>query len=195
MTTTIALVLCAYTIFMANALPQQNRRPITNVDPSNPDIQRAIEEVFNTDQPSQPSRGFDKVVTPDPTFVPTSEPTVLTNDGEQCTCIPYHMCDPSNSTMRGSSNDDEVVGFGVIDIRFDPDDCQDVLDVCCRGVNRREEPIIPKPVENKPTRAAGCGIRNVGGLDFQLAGAFVSETDKVQQSVAVLTFGLLPFIG
>lgn len=83
------------------------------------------------------------------------------------------MCDPNTNSVRNPEVNDEITGFGVIDIRFDPLDCQDVLDVCCVGAATREKPIVPKPVENVPTQEAGCGVRNVGGLDFQLAGAFV----------------------
>lgn len=168
---TIVLLLATNTI---NAVPQRSRQQRQQLfDPTNPDIQRAIDEVFST--PSTPNRGFGVIVTPDPTFVPTTAPqTMLTDDNQQCTCVPYHMCDPSNNTVKDTAEDDAITGFGLIDIRFDPLDCQDVLDVCCLGVNQREEPIVPIQPVNKPTRAAGCGIRNVGGLDFQITGAFVS---------------------
>lgn len=167
---TIVLLLAINTI---NAVPQHFRqRRQQPFDPANPDIQAAIEKVFST----PPNRGFGVVVTPDPTFVPTTAPqTLLTDNNQQCTCVPYHMCDPSNNTVREMAEDNAVTGFGLIDIRFDPLDCQDVLDVCCLGVNQREEPIVPVQPTNKPTRAAGCGIRNVGGLDFQITGAFVSD--------------------
>lgn len=49
------------------------------------------------------------------------------------------------------------------------------MDVCCVGAAMREEPIVPKPLENRTTYEAGCGVRNVDGLDFQLAGAFVCD--------------------
>lgn len=170
----IGILLAINTI---NAVPQrfrQQRQQQLPADPANPDIQKAIDEVFSTQQ--TPNRGFGVIVTPDPTFVPTTAPqTMLNNNNQQCTCVPYHMCDPSNNTVREMAEDDAVTGFGIIDIRFDPLDCQDVLDVCCLGVNQREEPIVPAQPTNKPTRASGCGVRNVGGLDFQIAGAFVSR--------------------
>lgn len=167
---TIVLLLAMNTI---DAVPQHLRqRRQQTFDPANPDIQAAIEQVFST----PPNRGFGVVVTPDPTFVPTTAPqTLITENNQQCTCVPYHMCDPSNNTVREMAEDDAVTGFGLIDIRFDPLDCQDVLDVCCLGVNQREVPIVPVQPTNKPTRASGCGIRNVGGLDFQITGAFVSH--------------------
>lgn len=49
-----------------------------------------------------------------------------------------------------------------------------MLDVCCIGDAQREESIQPKPIANVPTQESGCGVRNVGGLDFELAGAFVT---------------------
>lgn len=144
-------VVCLTVIHAVTAIPQQEGRQ-RGSNQTEGDIQRQIEEVFS----------------------PTSSPTVLTVNEQSCTCVPYHMCDPNSNTVKNDASDDEVTGFGVIDIRFDPLDCQDVLDVCCLGVAQREEPIVPKPVENVPTQAAGCGVRNVGGLDFQLAGNFVS---------------------
>lgn len=158
----------------AFAIPQRNRQRQNAQQPSE-DVQKAIDEVFNTSPsslPQNPNRGFAQIVTPEPILNPTTAPQTLITDGEQCTCVPYHMCDPTNNTIRGE--DDTIDGFGLIDIRFDPDDCQEVLDVCCKGGNRKEETIVPVPNPNKPTRAAGCGIRNVGGIDFQITGAFVS---------------------
>lgn len=182
--TTFVLLLAINTI---NGVPQRSRQTRQQeIDPSNPDIQRAIEEVFST-QPT-PNRGFGVIVTPDPTFVPTTAPqTLLTENNQQCTCVPYHMCDPSNNTVRDPANDDAVTGFGLIDIRFDPLDCQDVLDVCCLGVNRREEPIVPVAPVDKPAPASGCGIRNVGGLDFQITGAFVSSDFDCNVNVEALS--------
>lgn len=102
--------------------------------------------------------------------------------------IPYHKCNPIvNSTpaefspypvpvpvQSDSSDDSDITGFGKIDVRFDENDCQDVLDVCCINDAQREESIRPKPIKNVPTQESGCGVRNVGGLDFELAGAYVS---------------------
>lgn len=77
-------------------------------------------------------------------------------------------------SVQQSENDDEITGFGKIDVRFDEDSCEAVLDVCCINEAQREESIQPKPIRNVPTQEAGCGVRNVGGLDFELAGAFVT---------------------
>jgi len=134
-------------------------------------IQDVISKVFTT----PPPRGFAVVVTPEPNLSPTTAPQTLVTNGEQCTCVPYHMCDPINNTVRNPDDDNVVDGFGLIDIRFDPNDCQEVLDVCCKGVNRKEESIVPQPVPNRPKPASGCGIRNVGGIDFQITGAFDNE--------------------
>lgn len=170
-----ALSICLYGINTVVAVPQRIRQQTTTVQPA-PDIQRAIEEVFSTPSSATPpnNRGFDKIVTPEPNFVPTTAPQTLVTNGEQCTCVPYHRCDPTNNSVKDTLANDAAIGFGLIDIRFDPEDCQDVLDVCCRGVDQRQETIVPPPIENKPTRASGCGIRIVGGLDFKITGAFVS---------------------
>uniref|UniRef100_A0A1B0DF92 Uncharacterized protein n=1 Tax=Phlebotomus papatasi TaxID=29031 RepID=A0A1B0DF92_PHLPP len=104
-------------------------------------------------------------------FQPTSAPQILTTDsGQQCTCVPYYLCDPTTNT---TIKDGRFDGFGQIDIRFDPRSCQDVLDVCCLGEKQREEPIMPSPptTNSQPNRPRGCGIRNVGGLDFTLVGS------------------------
>lgn len=179
MKTHLLIVIISLTVIYAvNATPQRSRWQRQNEDPA---LQDAIEQVFNIppngqQRPTQaPMRGVNFIVTPDPTYVPTTAPQMLTVNEQNCTCVPYHMCDPITNTVRETPNDDEVTGFGKIDIRFDPQDCVDVLDVCCVGGAQREESIVPKPIENVPTQEAGCGIRNVGGLDFELAGAFVSR--------------------
>lgn len=129
-------------IYVVNATPQRNRgRQLQNEDPA---LQDAIDMVFNTPnnrgQQQQPSRGVGVVVTPDPNYVPTptTAPLTLTVNEQNCTCVPYHMCDPNTNTVKETTNDDEVTGFGLIDIRFDPLDCVDVLDVCCVGTAQRE---------------------------------------------------------
>lgn len=144
------------------------------IDVNDPDVKRAIEDVFTTPVPPLRKPGFADIVTPDPNFRPTTSPQTFVTNQQECTCVPYHLCDPSNNTANSQVNNDAVIGFGVIDIRFDPNDCVDILDVCCAGASRREESIVPKQEEDKPTRASGCGIRNVGGLDFKITGDFVS---------------------
>lgn len=176
----IIAILSLTVIYTVNAIPQRvrTRQSSNNNDPNVQDsIQDSIiSEIFaSSPRPSsQSDRGAGFIVTPDPTFTPTSSPLMLNINEQNCTCVPYHMCDPNTNTVKNPNADDEVIGFGVIDIRFDPLDCQDVLDVCCVGAATREEPIIPKEKPDVPTQEAGCGVRNVGGLDFEVAGAFVS---------------------
>lgn len=159
------------------AIPQRSTRQ--NID--NPDIQRQIDEVFNQRPTTPRNRGASVIVTPDPNFVPdpTTSPQVLMINQQNCTCVPYHMCDPTTNLVKQvtQADQDAASGFGLIDIRFDPDDCQDVLDVCCSREATSEVSLpppvtvvdVPRPVPN----VAGCGIRNVGGLDFAITGAFV----------------------
>lgn len=166
---------------------QQQRRQVNDPSEIDPSVQEEITRIFTT----PPPRGIHVIVTPEPNVSPTTAPQTLVTDGEQCTCVPYHMCDPINNTIRkpegdastGINPNPSVVPsengngnydyFGLIDIRFDPQDCQEVLDVCCKDDNRKEESIVPKP-PSKPNRASGCGIRNVDGIDFHITGAFVS---------------------
>lgn len=143
---------------------------------SDDDLTKTIEEVFPTPTRKTP---FDQVVTPDPTYTPTSSPQILTNQNQQkCTCVPYHKCDPSTNKVKDPTDtvdEDARVGFGLIDIRFQSDtrECEEILDVCCIDEAKTEESVTPPTKENVPTRASGCGIRNVGGLDFQLQNANV----------------------
>ncbi len=142
-------------------------------------LQDNIDSVFGPQNPTTTrptsNRGAGVIVTPEPNVDPTQSPQTFVNNGQQCLCVPYYMCDPTNQTVIGANVDDGVVdGFGIIDIRFDPQSCQDVLDVCCISDKQTEVPIVPVPIQQKPGRASGCGIRNVGGLDFQLSGNYVS---------------------
>ena len=52
--------------------------------------------------------------------------------------------------------------------RFNPQTCQDVLDVCCEP-NRETNEIITPPAA-QALQATGCGVRNVNGIDFTLSG-------------------------
>lgn len=114
---------------------------------------------------------FSIIVTPEPIIHPTSSQTILSeNTSDECICVPYYFCDPHNNTVRTDNGD-----FGTISVRLDDRECQAVLDVCCKNEHHKEEAIVPKPVVQKPNRAAGCGIRNVGGIDFALAGATVCK--------------------
>lgn len=104
---------------------------------------------------------------------PTLSPQTFQQQGETCLCVPYHRCDPTtNRTIEEGGTDEgdgSFDGFGVIDVRFDRESCQDVLDVCCIPSKQTEVPIVP-PVKVEPNRPTGCGLRNVGGIDFTLAG-------------------------
>lgn len=188
----IAIISLTSVIITVNAIPQNGRlrrqNPNENFDFSNAnnydpidDTQRKTEQQLITDvfdsPPSTPPsmRGAGFVVTPDPSNKPTTSPQILTKNEQNCTCIPYHMCDPRTNTVKNQDSDDEVIGYGKIDIRFDAQDCREVLDVCCLGVTPTDEPLTPvTPPPPKPPQA-GCGVRNVGGLDFEVVGAFVSS--------------------
>lgn len=155
----------------------------TNAQQMAADVQAAVDAVFGPATATQPAarppssrtRGFGNIVTPEP---PGAGQQPLRNQPateEPCTCVSYHMCDPANNRLiAGAAAVPDFDGFGVIDIRADFRECEAVLDVCCMGQFQREVTIPVPPVEQKKNRAAGCGIRNVGGLDFQLAGVKVS---------------------
>lgn len=189
----IAIIGVTTVIFnTVNAIPQNGRpsRPNQNFDnydyntnpiddQSNPSETQLIQDIFGPASPSPPptrppQRGAGVIVTPDPTFTPTTSPQMLTINQQNCTCVPYHMCDPKTNTVKNQESNDEEIGYGVIDIRFNPNDCQDVLDVCCIGAATIDNS-EPVPVDPPKPPQAGCGVRNVGGLDFQVAGAFVSN--------------------
>lgn len=176
-TNIVIAIIVSNVIYAVNAVPQRNvRQSLTTEDPS---VQIEIDKIFGNNRNVTRRPGIGDVVTPDPTYIPTTGPTVLTIKEQTCTCVPYHRCDPNTNTIKrdeaDSANDDAVTGFGAIDIRFGERDCQDVLDVCCISDAQTPESITPKPVENVPTYEAGCGVRNVNGLDFQVAGALVSN--------------------
>lgn len=198
----IAIISVTTVIFnTVNGIPQNGRprRPNQNFNQnfdnydynmnpidaqSNPSETQLIQDIFGSPQQQpqplpptrSPSRGAGVIVTPDPNFIvtPTTSPQMLFINQQNCTCVPYHMCDPKTNTVRNQESNDEETGYGVIDIRFNPNDCQDVLDVCCIGAATIDAS-EPVPVEPPKPPQAGCGVRNVGGLDFQVAGAFVSK--------------------
>lgn len=126
-----------------------------------------IDEIFTdptTTRPQQLNRGFGVVVTPEPFVEPTQEPqTIVKANGEKCVCVPYYLCNPeTNSTFTDGALD----GLGRIDIRFGENECQDILDVCCKEGKTTTVPVIPPPTA-RPT-ATGCGVRNVNGIDFTI---------------------------
>lgn len=127
----------------------------------------------------QNNRGFGTIVTPEPILDPTTSPQIFNASTEdECVCVRYHLCDPNTETVRAEAgeDEDETNGFGIIDIRFNPNSCQHYLDVCCKSGDQKEESISLPPITSKPKRASGCGIRNVGGIDFKLTGNMVMTT-------------------
>ncbi|XP_055316155.1 phenoloxidase-activating factor 2 [Sitodiplosis mosellana] len=175
-------------IYAVNATPQRNRRQEIQSHDKDSAIQGTIDTIFNPpnggqeqQQQSQPrtqsSRSAGFVVTPDPTYMPTTAPQTSTVNQQNCTCVPYHLCDPNINMVGETANEskNEVTGFGKINVQYDPLDCVDVLDVCCVGAAQRNVSLVPKLNENVTTQEAGCGVRNVDGLDFELAGAFDNE--------------------
>lgn len=114
---------------------------------------------------------FDEVVTPDPLGPnsPTLSPmTLITAQGEKCTCVPYFMCKPEAEYAEQNK-------FNEIDVNYNPQSCQDVLDVCCREQDSLVVPMNNTPGTPPPSRPIGCGLRNIGGIDFTLTGNFNNE--------------------
>lgn len=191
---TIAISVCV--IYAVHAKPQQNTGQSINSQTEDPTLQDTIDNVFNPSNDgqqqqqrptTQSSRGAGFVVTPDPTYVPTSTPQTRTINQQKCTCVPYHLCDPKTNTVGDalSENENELTSFGKINVQFDPVDCVDLLDVCCVSGAQRNESLVPNPVKNATTKAGqeprltGCGLRHVGGIDFELAGAVVSSSFRL----------------
>ncbi|XP_055387040.1 phenoloxidase-activating factor 2 [Condylostylus longicornis] len=164
------ILLTILSIICVHSIPQQQQQP------QQQDFERVVQSIFNTSR----SSGFNQIVLPEP-LGPTEEPQIFIKDNVQCRCVPYHRCDPRNNTVindspDGNTNEDEQIdGFGLLDIRFDSQSCQDVLDVCCGYEKISEKPLPVKPVVTQPTRPTGCGIRNVGGIDFQITGNTMNE--------------------
>ncbi|ALC46027.1 CG40160 [Drosophila busckii] len=160
------------------AAPQQQTsnvdRNIDSIFNTNPSIfeQTAGQQQQQQQQQSQtPTRrpGFSEIVTPEPNVTPINFESI-SGKSATCNCVPYYMCDPSTNSI---TEDGTFDGFGAIDIRFGNDDpiCPSSVDVCCAGNRTRAETLTP----TAPVRPRGCGIRNVGGLDFTLVGANNNE--------------------
>ncbi|EDV94355.1 GH20108 [Drosophila grimshawi] len=137
-------------------------------------------DIFNTSpsipNQSQRQNGFAEVVTPvpiDPSS-PVIDFTSVSGKTSTCNCVPYYMCDPSTNSI---TEDESFDGFGKIDIRFGDNDpiCPASIDVCCEGNRTRDVVLNPTPLDKRPNQPRGCGIRNVGGLDFELTGATQNE--------------------
>uniref|UniRef100_A0A1B0B499 Phenoloxidase-activating factor 2 n=1 Tax=Glossina palpalis gambiensis TaxID=67801 RepID=A0A1B0B499_9MUSC len=140
-------------------------------------VNRVFNNTINNQRSSEPfNRGIGHIVTP----VPISDAEPLANfqsisGRSQCNCVPYHMCDPTTNTV---TEDGSFDGFGLIDLRFSRNDdpvCDHFLDVCCDGARVHNESLTPTPQEERSYRATGCGIRNVGGIDFNITGADDNE--------------------
>ncbi|CRL07166.1 CLUMA_CG020154, isoform A [Clunio marinus] len=117
--------------------------------------------------------GFGEIVLPEPENIsPTQAPQVINTNGQICKCVPYWMCEPSNNPTT-STTDSRF--FGEIDVRFNPQTCQDVLDVCCTPNRETNEVIVPPKPPLSVQQPTGCGIRNVNGIDFSLAGNLHNE--------------------
>ncbi|XP_014098296.2 phenoloxidase-activating factor 2 [Bactrocera oleae] len=147
----------------------------------NADLDKTIKDIFSQN-PAIPVQstgtGFGRVVTPEP--VDGSQPQIEFNSisgKAPCNCVPYHMCDPTTGSETTPVEDGEFDGFGLIDLRFGADDpvCEHFLDVCCGSQNQHRGSLTPKPQEERPNRSKGCGIRNVGGIDFNITGAVDNE--------------------
>ncbi|XP_065365727.1 phenoloxidase-activating factor 2 [Calliphora vicina] len=174
----LSLLALSVLLVSVTALPQRQQSQQT-VDPS---IVTLVDNVFgqNTGQ-QQPTSGFGVVVTPVPIdpSAPSDEFTSISGRA-QCNCVPYHQCDPNTQTTT-PVDDGAFDGFGLIDIRFnrDSDDnapsCEHFLDVCCDGGHTRNVSLTPTPQEERPNRPKGCGVRNVGGIDFNITGANDNE--------------------
>lgn len=167
----------AVLVYASNALPQQ--QPQQNPDPS---LISLVDSVFGQNPTAQPNRGFGVVVTPVPIdqVVPTDTFTSITGKS-QCNCVAYHLCDPNTKTANPVTDSGDFDGFGLIDIRFNKDSdldapsCEHFLDVCCDGGSTRNQSLTPTPQEQRPNRPQGCGVRNVGGIDFNITGANDNE--------------------
>ncbi|KAH8421249.1 hypothetical protein KR009_007014 [Drosophila setifemur] len=167
----IIFVLGAIAILCTECAPQQNSNAEKN-----------IMEIFNTNlsndnqSPIQQNSGIGLVVTPEPIDSSVSETSFNSISGKSsaCNCVPYYKCDPSTNSV---TEDGSFDGFGQIDIRFNNDDpiCPSSVDVCCADNRTRTETLNPKPLNQRPNQPRGCGIRNVGGLDFSLSGATQNE--------------------
>jgi len=144
----------------------------------NTDLTAIIEGIFSTSPTRARTRGdvgFDTIVTPIPRD--ESQPPIdfnsISGQVDDCTCVRYHQCDPQTNEIRANddSNDDAIHGFGLIDLRSSV--CDHYLDVCCATNQTRSNSVTPRPSVTTPA-ATGCGIRNVGGIDFKL----VNDTDN-----------------
>lgn len=140
----------------------------------NSELDRTIQDIFNPDVVLN-TRGFGTIVEPE-NIPPTQTPQILEANGQSCKCVPYYQCNANNQL----STPTESRFYGEIDVRYNPESCQDVLDVCCPFEKEVAPPTTSKPTQpSRPTNtnipppqnlATKCGIRNPGGIDFTLVG-------------------------
>jgi hypothetical protein len=118
-----------------------------------------IQNVFGTANRG----GFGDIVQPEPEITPTQFPQIINNGQKSCTCVPYWKCEPTNPVR---TTDSRINQFGEIDVRYNPESCQDVLDVCCDANRETAQPVTPSPAPPSQInqQPIGCGIRKVGGI-------------------------------
>lgn len=151
------------------------------------DLDKTIQDVFYTLN----TRGFDTIVEPEPeNLQPTQKPQVLEANGQSCKCVPYWKCNNNNQLSQPT----ESRFYGEIDVRYSPESCQDVLDVCCPfdkevNVQQTQPPPISTGPSDLQTAAKQCGIRNPNGIDFTLVGNTNNEAGFAEfpWMVALLT--------
>ncbi|XP_037948478.1 phenoloxidase-activating factor 2 [Teleopsis dalmanni] len=176
---TVNIFILLLSAISAQVAPQQNAN-----------IQDIVNTVFQVTPTATARRtGFNQIVTPEPVDPSKPLPNFTSVSGRaQCNCVPYHMCDPSTNSV---TEDETFDGFGLIDLRADFNDpvCEHYLDVCCDNNRTLPTSLKPTPVENRPNRPTGCGIRNVGGVDFNITGALDNESGfgEFPWTIALLT--------
>ncbi|XP_045506055.1 phenoloxidase-activating factor 2-like isoform X2 [Colias croceus] len=136
--------------------------PQATIDPS------VLVEIFGT--PPTTTTGGDKKLE-DITIKPTEAATYLTDsNGNQCKCVPYYLCDKD---LNGNEiSNASVTGWGMLDIRFGEEDCQETVERCCTEPDTVNKYPAPKP---DPKLLKQCGYRNPNGLDFQITGGNGNE--------------------
>ncbi|CAH2100641.1 unnamed protein product [Euphydryas editha] len=116
--------------------------------------------------------------------------TYVNKDGEQCQCVPYYLCDADLNAVHLANS--SIHGYGVLDIRFGKDECQESVERCCKMPKPEPKPEIPDP-----TKLKACGYRNPFGLDFALLGGNGNEAlfGEFPWVVAILNAEKLSYIG
>ncbi|XP_018561637.1 tryptase alpha/beta-1 [Anoplophora glabripennis] len=118
------------------------------------DLDTLIGEVFkNPDTTNAPGGGSGS-------SAPSLQPVEGVSGAENCTCVPYYLC--NNGTINTN-------GEGIIDIRIQDGPCQSYLEVCCNEKDQVTEPITPSPPRGGE-KPKGCGYRNPDGVGFRITG-------------------------